>query len=238
MKSKKIIASLMALSIIGSSSFIFGTSVHAQNIKSSTKVNVSSIANEDQTFTTYRTISHENCLKLYNYVHQSPQPSTRDVADFMIENKIVSSETANDGEFSSNIATWAQGTKFKTMDHGRGVLILKLDGSSRERFTLASNINRYSSDNYYSFSFYEHLDNDEVKNIVKYMRNTREINTDTLRGFLINNNIIKSERRATNIANALLQTLANGVNSCNNSGVYILESLTSPKEYIVTPVPW
>ncbi|AWI04076.1 hypothetical protein [Clostridium drakei] len=205
MKSKKIVASLMALSIIGSSSVVLGGNVQAASSNKTMQKNNSIMAmvNNYDSFSVYCTLDTETMNDLNRYFNNTPSPTAIGVRDILIRNNYYR-DTANEIGYSIYSIMAASKTQDGKMDPFKIEMRLPLAVlQSKDHpgtFTLAI----YEKNR--AYDAYVTLTPSDIKlikgELARLGRNDYAVR-EQLKNFLLDKGIAPNKQKAYNVATVL-----------------------------------
>ena len=225
MKSKKIVASLMALSIIGSSGAIFN-SVQASEVNKVTKhQSISMTQNVSDSYSIYCTLDKDACISIYT-AYLSGTTSSKGLADYIVAKGYATTTVANT---ISRIIVLYGISAFTAQVSDYGVSFLKSPIDYENKYTI---VPRNPSVSYYNYRRY--ISRSNIQKVINYLNTqSKPYSKTNLSTFLLDNGIWSSQGTVYAVAEALCYSGPDCLKRINDDGIYILQS--NRNEYVAAP---
>ncbi len=234
MKSKKIIASLMTLSIVASSGVIFN-SVQAAGIDVGTNMQKiayaqKSLKSNSTNYSVYSSLSYKAIEDIIVYKFST----ARELANYMINKGYINERVA----YNTAVAIMRcerNDAIVEEIDLANGILVLKASDSNE--YTIVPD-HALNTPTYPTYTPYFYLSETQVHTIRDYMNKpTYGGSSSKFRDFLVNSNICNDSTKAYYVALALREHTGTGLERINNGGIQIFKSNSSVWKFMTAQVP-
>lgn len=234
MKSKKLLSTLVALSIVATSSIAFGSVQAAginpgKNTQKLTYVNKNSMPSLSN-YSVYSSLSYNAIRDIVEHEHEYRFSTAGELADYMVSKGYVDRTVALNTALT--IVWSGYNGALEENNYPDGILFLKANNSNE--YTVIPN---YSLNNT-TYTPYFYLSQEQVDTISNYMKTSAYLGgTFQFRDFLVNNNICSDPDIAYYVGMALRAHTAAGLEHINNNGVLIFKSNNVSWKFMAAPSP-